>query len=85
MSVVQIGKLFRDNSLLAKTAAVAIGLTDEKQRELQEAYRRESAVVRQERSRLYYEALDELLKTLSPEQQKRYNLLVGNRFDRWFE
>jgi hypothetical protein len=71
--------------LLSKTAAVALGLTDEKQRELQEAYLRESDVVKQETDRLFYEALDELIRSLSIDQQKRYHLLVGKRFDKWYE
>jgi hypothetical protein len=71
--------------LLSKTAANAIGLTDEKQEELHEAYLRESAVVREEKDRLYYEALDELIGSLSIDQQKRYHLLVGKRFDKWYE
>jgi len=71
--------------LLSKAAATAIGLTEEKQAELKEAYARESHVLQQERDRVYYAALDELLKTLSAEQQKRYHLLVGKRFDKWFQ
>jgi hypothetical protein len=71
--------------LLSRTAAIAIGLTDEKQSELQEAYLRESAVVRQEKNRLYHEALNELIGSLSIDQQKRYHLLVGKQFDKWYE
>ncbi|MDA1049472.1 MAG: hypothetical protein O3C40_03200 [Planctomycetota bacterium] len=71
--------------LLSKTAANAIGLTAEKVDELQEAYLRESAVVRQEMDRLYYQALGELIGSLSIDQQKRYHLLVGKRFDKWYE
>ncbi|HUG70728.1 MAG TPA: hypothetical protein VMM76_23465 [Pirellulaceae bacterium] len=69
--------------LLSKTAAIAIGLPDDKQSELQEAYLRESAVVRQEKNRLFHEALDDVMGSLSIDQQKRYHLLVGKRFDKW--
>ncbi|MBC8351981.1 MAG: hypothetical protein H8E66_08320 [Planctomycetes bacterium] len=71
--------------LLSETAATAIGLTEEKQQQLQDAYVRESEIFLQERDRVFYEALDELLATLSPEQQKRYHLLVGKRFDKRFQ